>query len=150
MINNNDILETIRMIQDENLDVRTVTMGISLLDCAGSDIDTACNKVYDKILYSAGELVKVAEDIEKQYGIPIINKRVAVTPIALLSAACQAQNPVKFARVLDKAAKEIGVNFIGGYSALVQKLYTRTRCRQQPRELRESKAATQIKPFHTK
>ncbi len=121
MINNNDILETIRMIQDENLDVRTVTMGISLLDCAGSDIDTACRKVYDKILYSAGDLVKVAEDIEKQYGIPIINKRVAVTPIALLSAACQAQNPAKFARTLDKAAKEIGVNFIGGYSALVQK-----------------------------
>jgi len=121
MINNNDILETIRMIQDENLDVRTVTMGISLLDCAGSDIDTACRKVYDKIMYSAGDLVKVAEDIEKQYGIPIINKRVAVTPIALLSAPCQAQNPVKFARTLDKAAKEIGVNFIGGYSALVQK-----------------------------
>ncbi len=121
MINNNDILETIRMIQDEHLDVRTVTMGVSLLDCAGSDIDKACDKVYDKILYSAGELVKVAEDIEKQYGIPIINKRVAVTPIALLSAACQAQNPVKFARTLDRAAKEIGVNFIGGYSALVQK-----------------------------
>ena len=121
MINNNDILETIRMIQDENLDVRTVTMGISLLDCAGSDIDTACRKVYDKIMYSAGDLVRVAEDIEKQYGIPIINKRVAVTPIALLSASCQAQNPAKFARTLDKAAKEIGVNFIGGYSALVQK-----------------------------
>ena len=120
MINVNDILETIRMIQDENLDIRTITMGISLLDCIDADIDKACAKVYEKITRCAKNLVKVGEDIEREYGIPIINKRISVTPIAIVSAACN-QSPVLFAKTLDKAAEAVGVNLIGGYSALVQK-----------------------------
>ena len=121
MLNNlDDILETIRMIQNENLDIRTTTMGISLLDCIDEDIDKACAKVYDKICYKAQDLVKTASDIEKQYDIPIINKRISVTPIAMISAATK-QSPVKFALALQKAADTCGVNFIGGYSALVQK-----------------------------
>ena len=120
MINVNDILETIRMIQDENLDIRTITMGISLLDCIDADIDKACAKVYEKITRCAKDLVKVGEDIEREYGIPIINKRISVTPIAIVSAACS-QSPVPFAKALDKAAEAVGVNLIGGYSALVQK-----------------------------
>lgn len=120
MINVHDILETIRMIQDECLDIRTITMGISLLDCIDSDIDKACEKVYDKITRCAKNLVRVGEDIEKEYGIPIINKRLSVTPIAIVSAACNA-SPVKFALTMEKAAKACGVNLIGGYSALVQK-----------------------------
>ncbi len=121
MINSHDILETINMIDNENLDVRTITMGISLLDCIDNDIDKACVKVYDKICRYAKDLVKTGEDISKQYGIPIINKRISVTPIAMLAAACPTQNPVKFAIALEKAANTVGVNFIGGYSALVQK-----------------------------
>ena len=120
MINVNDIMETIRMIQDENLDIRTITMGISLLDCIDADIDKACAKVYEKITRCAKDLVKVGEDIEREYGIPIINKRISVTPIAIVSAACN-QSPVPFAKTLDKAAEAVGVNLIGGYSALVQK-----------------------------
>lgn len=120
MINSYDILETIRMIQDECLDIRTTTMGISLLDCGDSDIDKSCQKVYDKICRKAENLVKTGEDIEKEYGIPIINKRVSVTPIALL-AGISGGDPVKYALALEKAAQTIGVNFIGGYSALVQK-----------------------------
>lgn len=120
MLNVYDILETIRMIQDECLDIRTITMGISLLDCIDSDIDKACDKVYEKITRCAKDLVKVGEDIEKEYGIPIINKRISVTPIAIISAACKC-SPVKFALTMDKAAKAVGVNLIGGYSALVQK-----------------------------
>lgn len=120
MLNVYDILETIRMIQDECLDIRTITMGISLLDCIDSDIDKACAKVYDKITSCAKDLVKVGEDIEKEFGIPIINKRISVTPIAIISAACKC-NPVKFALTMDAAAKAVGVNLIGGYSALVQK-----------------------------
>jgi uncharacterized protein (UPF0210 family) len=121
MLNTKDILETIKMIQDENLDIRTITMGISLLDCIDSDIDTACEKVYQKIMKKAGNLVKVGEDIEREYGIPIINKRISVTPIAIISAACKESDPVKFALTLERAAQDCGVNFIGGYSALVQK-----------------------------
>ena len=121
MYNTFDILETIRMIQDEHLDIRTVTMGISLLDCIDSDIAKACDKVYDKIVRTAGRLVPVCEAIEKKYGIPIINKRISVTPIAMLCAACPGANPVHFAHALEKAAQTVGVNFIGGYSALVQK-----------------------------
>lgn len=121
MLNIGDIQETITMIQDEHLDIRTVTMGISLLDCIDSDMDRACEKIYDKILRYAGRLVPVCEEIEKQYGIPIINKRVSVTPIAMLASACPGQNPVRFARTLERVSREIGVNFIGGYSALVQK-----------------------------
>ncbi|MCI5923200.1 MAG: PFL family protein [Oscillospiraceae bacterium] len=120
MINVNDILETIRMIQDENLDIRTITMGISLLDCIDADIDKACSKVYEKITRCAKDLVKTGEDIEREYGIPIINKRISVTPIAIVSAVCS-QSPVKFAQTMDKAAEAVGVNLIGGYSALVQK-----------------------------
>lgn len=121
MYNTRDILETITMIQDEHLDIRTVTMGISLLSCVDSNIDAACEKVYDKIVRMASKLVPVCEQIEKELGIPIINKRISVTPIAILAAACQTSNIVKFALTLERAAREVGVNFIGGYSALVQK-----------------------------
>lgn len=107
------------MIQDECLDIRTITMGISLLDCIDSDIDKACDKIYDKITTCAKDLVKVGEDIEKEFGVPIINKRLSVTPIAMVSAACK-ESPVKFALTMEKAAKAVGVNLIGGYSALVQ------------------------------
>ncbi|MBR3840864.1 MAG: PFL family protein [Erysipelotrichales bacterium] len=120
MLSGKNILETIRMIDDENLDVRTITMGISLLDCADSDIDVSCEKVYNKITRLAKDLVKVGEDIEREYGIPIINKRISVTPIAML-VAVSGGNPVKYALTLDRVAEELGVNFIGGYSALVQK-----------------------------
>ena len=121
MLNTKDILETIHMIQDENLDIRTITMGISLLDCADSDIDRMCDKIYDKICRYAGNLVKTGEDIEAEYGIPIINKRISVTPAAMVAAACPDKNPVKIAHALDKAAKQVGVNFLGGFSALVHK-----------------------------
>lgn len=121
MINSHDILETINMIDNENLDVRTITMGISLLDCVDSDQKAACDKVYDKICRYAGSLVKTGEDISKDYGIPIINKRISVTPISMIAAACPSKSPAHFAQALDRAAKEVGVNFIGGYSALVHK-----------------------------
>lgn len=121
MLNVYDILETIRMIQDECLDIRTITMGISLMDCIDSDIDKACQKVYDKITSKACDLVKTGERIEKEYGIPIIHKRISVTPIAMVSATCEKKEPVRFAMALQKAADACGVNFIGGYSALVQK-----------------------------
>ncbi len=119
MLNINDIMETISMISEENLDIRTITMGISLLDCADSDIKRSCDKVYDKITRLAGNLVKTGEDIEREYGIPIINKRISVTPIAMLAA--NSGNPVLYAKALQRAADATGVNFIGGYSALVHK-----------------------------
>ena len=127
MINPFEIIETINMIDKENFDIRTITMGISLKSCAGADVDTVCKKVYDKITTYAKDLVKTGEDIEKQFGIPIINKRISVTPVATLVDALD--NPtvekcVKIAKTLDKAAKDVGVNFIGGYSALVHKGYT--------------------------
>lgn len=121
MIDTHDILETINMIDNENLDVRTITMGISLLDCIDSDIDKACTKVYDKTCSYAENLVKTGEDISREYGIPIVNKRIAVTPIAMLAGANPGASPVRFAKALDRAAKTVGVNFIGGYSALVHK-----------------------------
>ncbi len=121
MINTKDILETIHMISDENLDIRTVTMGISLLDCADSDIDVSCEKVYNKITRCAKNLVSVCTDIEREYGIPIINKRISVTPIAIVAATCKDGDIVKYAHALERAAAATGVNFIGGYSALVQK-----------------------------
>ncbi len=121
MINSHDILETINMIDNENLDVRTITMGISLLDCIDPDINRACDKIYDKICRYAGNLVRTGEDITKEYGIPIIHKRISVTPIAMLAAACPSKDPVHFAKTLDRAASAVGVNFIGGYSALVHK-----------------------------
>ncbi len=120
MLNTYDVLETIRMIQEECLDIRTITMGISLLDCIDADIDKACKKVYNKITTKAARLVEVGEQIEKEFGIPIINKRISVTPIAIVSAACHS-SPVPFAKAMDAAAKAVGVNLIGGYSALVQK-----------------------------
>ena len=121
MLNVYDILQTIRMIQDECLDIRTTTMGISLLDCIDTDIDKACDKVYEKIVRKAERLVPVGQQIEKEYGIPIINKRISVTPVAMLAAACPNESPVKFAKALQRAADTCGVNFIGGYSALVHK-----------------------------
>lgn len=121
MINSRDILETIQMIDNENLDVRTITMGISLLDCIDPDANRACEKIYDKICRYAGNLVRTGEDISREYGIPIIHKRISVTPIAMIAAACPDKNPVRFAKALDRAAKTTGVNFIGGYSALVHK-----------------------------
>ncbi len=124
-INPNEIAETIQMIRDEHLDIRTITMGISLLDCADSDPKAACQKIYDKITSYAKDLVKTGEDISRCYGIPIINKRISVTPISLVASASNTFDYVPFAKTLDKAAKETGVNFIGGYSALVQKGYAK-------------------------
>lgn len=121
MINTHDIIETINMIDNENLDVRTITMGISLLSCIDDDIDKACTKIYDKICRYAQDLVKTGNDISSEYGIPIINKRISVTPVAMLASACQTKKIVKFALALERAARTVGVNFIGGYSALVQK-----------------------------
>ena len=124
MINTKDILETINMIKDENLDIRTITMGISLYDCAADSVDVACDRIYDKITTSAKDLVKVGCDIEKQYGIPIINKRVSVTPISMVGGRYSPEDYVKIAHTLDRAADTLGINFIGGYGALVQKGFT--------------------------
>lgn len=120
MLNMTDIMETISMIQNENLDIRTITMGISLLDCCDSDIDRSCEKVYNKIYNCAKDLVKTGCDIEQKYGIPIINKRISVTPIAMLVGA-SGGDPVKYAHTLERVANDVGVNFIGGFSALVHK-----------------------------
>ncbi len=121
MLNARDILETITMIQDEHLDVRTITMGISLLDCCHSDVDTMCARVYNKITRYAKDLVSTGEQIEKEFGIPIINKRISVTPAAMILASCDDKDAVKLAKTLEKAAVACGVNFLGGFSALVQK-----------------------------
>jgi uncharacterized protein (UPF0210 family) len=120
----NNILETIQMIDKENLDIRTITMGISLLDCCHQDGEIARKKIYDKITHYAKDLVKVGQEIEEKYGIPIVNKRISVTPIALVAQASKDKNYVAFAKTLDAAAKTVGVNFIGGFSALVQNGYT--------------------------
>ena len=111
MINVNEIMETIKMIDEEYLDVRTITMGISLIDCADADIDKSCAKIYEKITRVAKDLVKTGEDIEKEYGIPIINKRIAVTPIAMLLGV-SGGDPLKYAQTLEKCAQAVGVNFI--------------------------------------
>ncbi|MBE6819432.1 MAG: PFL family protein [Ruminococcaceae bacterium] len=121
MLNARDILETITMIQDEHLDVRTITMGISLLDCCHSDVDVMCQRVYDKITRYAKDLVRTGEQIEKELGIPIINKRISVTPAAMILASCDDKDAVKLAKTLERAAVTCGVNFLGGFSALVQK-----------------------------
>ena len=121
IINSRDIMETIEMLTAENLDVRTVTMGISLLDCIDPDADKACEKIYNKITRLAGNLVSVVDGISAEYGIPIVNKRISVTPIAMLLGAAPDADPVQYAKTLDRAAKAVGVNFIGGFSALVQK-----------------------------
>jgi len=125
MLNQREILETVRMIEQQHLDIRTITMGISLGDCADANIERACQKVYDKIMRLAGNLVKTGEQIEAEYGIPIVNKRIAVTPIAQVAAACESADYVSFARALDRAGAELGVNFVGGYSALVHKGMTK-------------------------
>lgn len=117
------ILETIQMIDEENLDIRTVTMGISLFDCIDSDGAKARRKIYDKITRSAQDLVKVAEQIQTEYGVPIINKRIAVTPIALIAAASGDADYVAYAQTMERAAEALGVDLIGGFSALVQKGY---------------------------
>ena len=119
-----DILETIQMVDDHHLDIRTITMGITLLDCVGDDINTVCRKIYDKITTKAENLVRCGEDIEMEFGIPIVNKRISVTPVSLLANPFSPEECVKLAVTLDKAAKETGVNFLGGYSALVHKGYT--------------------------
>lgn len=124
-INTNEIIETIKMIRDEHLDIRTITMGISLLDCADADAAAACRKIYDKITRYAERLVQTGEDISRRYGIPIINKRISVTPVALIAGASQTADYLPFAQTLDRAAQQTGVNFIGGYSALVHKGITK-------------------------
>ena len=121
MFNTGDILETIEMFTQDNLDVRTVTMGISLLDCIDPDPKKACENIYNKITTKAANLVPAVEHISAEYGIPIINKRISVTPIAMLLGACPDADPVDFAKTLDAAGKKVGVNFVGGYSALVHK-----------------------------
>lgn len=125
MINYQNIMETINMIEQEKLDIRTITMGISLLDCSDSDGKRSRQKIYDKITKYAEKLVSVGEDLELEYGIPIINKRISVTPISLIAQASGDTDYVEYARILDKAADTLGVNFIGGFSALVQKGYTK-------------------------
>ena len=121
MLNTSDILETIKMISEENLDVRTVTMGISLLDCVSDDQARLEAKIYDKITKRAEKLVSVCEDMEKSYGVPIINKRVSVTPISMVGGSIGPDGYVRLAQTLQRAADTLGINFIGGYSALVQK-----------------------------
>ena len=121
MLNRNDILETINMIDQQHLDIRTITMGISLLSCADPDPKAACRKIYDKITRCAEKLVRTGEEIEREFGIPIVNKRISVTPMALVAAASETEDYVPFAAALGAAAKTTGVNFIGGFSALVQK-----------------------------
>lgn len=124
-MNNNNVFETIRMIEEENLDIRTITMGISLLDCIDSDEKRLQDKIYDKITKSAENLVKVSKNIEDEFGIPIVNKRVSVTPISIIASALDCNSYVNIAKTLDKAAENIGIDFLGGFSALVQKGYTK-------------------------
>ncbi|MCR5477985.1 MAG: PFL family protein [Lachnospiraceae bacterium] len=123
MINQFEVIETNKMIEEENLDVRTITMGISLLDCTCADLDACCRKIHDKIYSSAKDLVSTGEYIAREFGVPIVNKRISVTPIALVGGACchSAEDFVRIAKTLDSVAKEVGVNFLGGYSALVSK-----------------------------
>ena len=128
MINLQEVIETNKMIEQENLDVRTITMGISLLDCSDKDLTVTCEKIYKKITTLACNLVQTGEDIAKEFGIPIVNKRISITPISLVGSAC-CRTPgdyVQIAKTLDRAAKEVGVNFLGGYSAIVSKGMTRS------------------------
>ena len=121
LLNSDEILQTISMIDQQHLDVRTITMGMSLLDCADTDMGACCRKVYEKICRNAKDLVKTGESIEREFGIPIVNKRISVTPAAIVAGSCAAEDFVPLAKAMDAAAKEVGVNFIGGFSALVQK-----------------------------
>ena len=125
MINKNLILETINMIKLHNLDIRTVTLAISLRDCAAEDIDVVCEKIYNKIVKYAKNLVEYANDLENEYSIPIINKRIAVTPVSFVGESCKNPDYVKIAKTLDRAAQQVGVNFVGGFSALVEKGFTK-------------------------
>ena len=125
MLTHKDIISTIEMIDQQHLDIRTITMGISLLSCCDPDPKRACEKIYDKITRYAEDLVKTGQDIEREFGIPIVNKRISVTPMALVAGASDTEDYVPFAIAMDRAAKACGVNFIGGYSALVQKGMTR-------------------------
>lgn len=125
MINENNILETINMIRLYNLDIRTVTLALSLRDCIDSDIDKVCENIYNKIIHYAKNLVEYADEFENDYSIPIINKRIAITPISIIGEACKNPDYLKIAKTLDKAAKDVGVNFIGGFSALVEKGFTK-------------------------
>ena len=136
-----EILETLHMVNDENLDVRTITMGISLMDCADTDAEKASEKIYDKICFKAKDLVKTGEQISRDFGIPIVNKRISVTPISIAAAASECDDYVIFAKALDRAAKEVGVNFLGGFSALVHKGMTQSDeklIRSIPRALAET------------
>ena len=128
MINMYEVSETNKMIEQENLDVRTITLGISLMDCIDSDLNELNRKIYEKITVTAKDLVSTGKHIEREFGIPIVNKRISITPIALIGgAACKCpEDFVTIAETLDKAAKEVGVNFIGGYSALVSKGMTKS------------------------
>ncbi len=125
MINQDNILETINMIKLHNLDIRTTTMAISLRDCASEDCDEVCEKIYNKITKYAKNLVEYANELENDYSIPIINKRIAVTPVSIIGESCKNPDYVKIAKTLDKAALEVGVNFVGGFSALVEKGFTK-------------------------
>lgn len=124
-MNANNILETIKMIEEEKLDIRTITMGISLLDCIDSNGDKAREKIYNKIITVAKDLVKVGNEIENEFGVPIVNKRVSVTPISIVAGTTDEKDYIKFAETLDRAAYELGIDFIGGFSALVHKGYTK-------------------------
>lgn len=128
MINISEVLETNKMIEQENLDVRTITMGISLLDCADKDLEVTCQKIYTKITTLARDLVKTGEEISREFAIPIVNKRISITPISLVGGACckTPDDYVEIARTLDRAAKAVGVNFLGGYSAVVSKGMTKS------------------------
>ena len=151
MINTTDILETIKMIEEEHLDIRTITMGISLRDLASDDIHVLCDKIYDKITRRAEKLVATGESIERELGIPIINKRISVTPIAMIGAVTTANSYVPLARALDRAASATGVNFVGGFSALVQKGFAKAAwcgCRECEDKVKELyNASTRNMPF---
>ena len=141
LINSSEILQTIEMIDQQHLDVRTVTMGINLLDCADRDMDVCCKRVYDKICTLADKLVETGCAIEREFGIPIVNKRISVSPISLVAAACEDDDYAPLAKTLDKAAKAVGVNFIGGFSALAHKGFTKSDLRlinSIPRALTET------------
>lgn len=125
MLTIQEIMETIKMVQEENLDIRTVTMGISLRDCSHTNAKTACTMIYDKITRLSENLVKIGEDIEREYGIPIVNKRISVTPISLVAESSGVSSYLSFAEAMDRAARNVGVNYIGGFSALVHKGFTK-------------------------
>ncbi len=143
MLSHKDIVQTIDMIDSQHLDVRTITMGISLFDCADPDTDAACRKIQDKIYRCAKDLVRTGEDIQREFGIPVVNKRISVTPVAMITSSADPDDYVKYALALDNAARACGVDFIGGYSALVQKGMTRSD-EALIRSLPEALACTQI------